>query len=214
MSAVFFDISRESSEEREAVDRELLSVSSWDEDWLESFDDPKVLVHAIELLQQKDRLRAKEVTFATMCLEAFIYDFAAHHLGDTYVKKYLDKLDFVAKWVLVPRLALGRELPRGSQAFEHLTYLVRERNDLVHAKSIILPSGEPTSKTVLDKIGPVVKKEIERERLLSKPYEAIVEVLRALEAIEFAGVLKARWWELTDADPSWRNLGDAGSKLD
>ena len=46
------------------------------------------------------------IVFAGMTLEAVIYDFAARHLGEEYVKQHIDRLDLVSKWVIVPQLAL------------------------------------------------------------------------------------------------------------
>jgi hypothetical protein len=85
--------------------------------------------------EEQDRCAITAVVFAAMCLEAFIYDYAALCLSDTYVQKYLDKLDLVSKWIVFPRLVSGKEIPRDSHAFERLRKLSRARNDLVHLKS-------------------------------------------------------------------------------
>ena len=47
----------------------------------------------------------------------------------------MDKLDLISKWVIVPKLVLGREFPRDSQAFEYLINIKKERDKLVHSKS-------------------------------------------------------------------------------
>lgn len=75
------------------------------------------------------------VCFSAMALESFIYDYAARFLGDGYTSKYLDKLDAVSKWLVVPRLITGKELDRGGQSMELLRDLVRQRNQMIHAKS-------------------------------------------------------------------------------
>jgi len=41
------------------------------------------------------------IAFAAMCLEACIWDYAASGTSQNYTKDYLNKLDFVAKWVAV-----------------------------------------------------------------------------------------------------------------
>lgn len=53
------------------------------------------------------------IVFCAMSLEAAIYDYAAWHLGDTYVQSHLDKLDLLSKWLVVPRLITGRAIPVG-----------------------------------------------------------------------------------------------------
>ena len=75
------------------------------------------------------------VTFSAMCLESFIYDYAATFLTDSYVQNYIDKLDVISKWVIVPRLIAGKEISRDKQAFQLLKETIKVRNDFVHSKS-------------------------------------------------------------------------------
>ena len=75
------------------------------------------------------------IVFAAMTFEAAIYDYAAVHLGDKYVKDHIDKLDVVSKWVLCLRLISGYEFRKGEQPFAALQRLVTARNRLVHSKS-------------------------------------------------------------------------------
>lgn len=75
------------------------------------------------LVDQKWKHLMAAVTFGAMCLEAFIYDYAAHNFSDTYVKRYLDKLDLVSKWVVIPKVVIGKDFPRESKAFENLKVL-------------------------------------------------------------------------------------------
>jgi hypothetical protein len=99
-------------------------------------DDPldvEAALHPIRLKQQRSALIT--ICFSAMCLEAFIYDYAARHISDTYAEKYLDKLDFVSKWVVIPQLVTGKQFPTGSHVFELLRFLVTTRNQLVHFKS-------------------------------------------------------------------------------
>ena len=88
--------------------------------------------------------------YAAMCLEAFIYDYAAVALGDTYVQKYLDKLDLIAKWVIIPRLVLGREVSRDGQAFEYLKLIKKERDKLAHSKSRPALTEEQREKELME----------------------------------------------------------------
>jgi len=86
------------------------------------------------------------VVFAAMSAEAYIYDYAARNLGDAFVKDHLDKIDTVSKWILIPKLITGRELPRRSHWQAPLKKLVQTRNSITHYKSWD-PLSQPTSKT-------------------------------------------------------------------
>jgi hypothetical protein len=88
-----------------------------------------------ELDHEVTRCAIETIVFSAMYLEACIYDFAAHQLGDSYVNKHIDKLDLPSKFVIVPRLVTGREINKGGLAFSALTMLVSARNALVHTKS-------------------------------------------------------------------------------
>ena len=95
------------------------------------------------------------IVFSGMACEAAIYDLAAIHLGDQYASSYLDKLDLVAKWVVVPSLICGQTFKEDGPAINSLITLVRIRNKLVHHKSV---SASPTEDAIqkaegqLDKI--------------------------------------------------------------
>lgn len=75
------------------------------------------------------------IVFASMCLEAFIYDYGASHLGDAYMKNNLDKLELPSKLIIATKLVTGKDFPVDRQAFEGLKNLVKSRNKLVHFKS-------------------------------------------------------------------------------
>lgn len=75
------------------------------------------------------------ITFAAIALEAFIYDYAAIYFGDVYVKKYIDKLDVVSKWVVIPKMVTGKEIPRDRNCFELFKQTIKLRNEFIHSKS-------------------------------------------------------------------------------
>jgi hypothetical protein len=75
------------------------------------------------LLNQSGRLSFRmlehcciTVVFSTMAAEAAIYDYATEKMSASFVKKYLDRLDLVSKWVVIPQMATGREFPRDKKA--------------------------------------------------------------------------------------------------
>lgn len=70
-----------------------------------------------------------------MCFESAIYEYAADHLGDAYVKAHIDKLDVLSKWLIVLRLVAGYELRKDQAPYAAFKALVAARNELVHSKS-------------------------------------------------------------------------------
>ena len=75
------------------------------------------------------------IVFSAMCFESAIYEYAADHLGDSYVQEHLDKLDILSKWVVVPRLVAGYEIRKDRAPYGALKALIAARNRLVHSKS-------------------------------------------------------------------------------
>ena len=75
------------------------------------------------------------VVFSHLFLEAIIYDYGAINTSDSYMKKYVDKLEFLSKWVVIPKIVTGKQFPTDSQAFELLGKLKKTRNDIVHFKT-------------------------------------------------------------------------------
>lgn len=92
------------------------------------------------------------ILFSATLLEAYIYDYAARHLSDKFAQEYVDKLDVIGKWVVVPRLATGRELPRGKKWFGLMKTLVKTRNLIAHSKSSELPRTKNQAQPYLERI--------------------------------------------------------------
>jgi hypothetical protein len=75
------------------------------------------------------------IVFCAFALEAFINDYAISGLSRNYLSKYLDKLDVVAKWMVIPRLVARKGLDPGSRPLQDVAWLVELRNRLAHYKS-------------------------------------------------------------------------------
>lgn len=73
-----------------------------------------------ELQNKIDKCAIEVIVFCAMALEAYIYDFASRKLTDSYVQNHLDKLDTLSKWVVIPNLVTGKELPRDHRWFSLL----------------------------------------------------------------------------------------------
>lgn len=82
------------------------------------------------------------VVFCALAIEAFINDYAINHFSKSYLEKYLDKLDLMSKWIVIPRLVTGSQLDAGSQPLQDLDWLIRQRNELVHFKSRTVKASE------------------------------------------------------------------------
>lgn len=88
--------------------------------------------------EERDQSCIVAVVFTAMYFEAFIYDYAASCLGDKYSKDHLDKLDFISKWLVIPKLTTGKGISKSGQAYEALNRLHKDRNSLVHLKSRVM----------------------------------------------------------------------------
>ncbi len=75
------------------------------------------------------------VIFSAFTLEAYINHYGINRLSRNYFSKYLDKLDILAKWLVIPRVVTGKKLDPGSEAMQDLSWLVSLRNRLAHFKS-------------------------------------------------------------------------------
>ena len=75
------------------------------------------------------------VVFCATSLEAYINHYAISNLSKNYFKTYLDKLDLLSKWIVIPRITTGTQLDAGSRPLQDLSWLITLRNKLVHYKS-------------------------------------------------------------------------------
>jgi len=101
--------------------------------WLAAKDAKSDLIeYSIKL----DNSCIQTIIFSALAVEAFIYDYGARKTSDSFVQNYLDKLDLVSKWVVVPQMVTGKDFPRDRSGFKLLRELVRNRNSLIHHKSL------------------------------------------------------------------------------
>ena len=75
------------------------------------------------------------VVFSAFTLEAYINHYGINRLSRNYFSNYLDKLDLLAKWLVIPRIVTGEKLDPGSHAIQDLSWLISLRNRLAHFKS-------------------------------------------------------------------------------
>lgn len=73
--------------------------------------------------------------FSALCLEALINDYCIINKSLSYFNNHIDKLDPASKWLLIPKIIIGKEIPTDGQAYELLKALYSYRNSLVHPKS-------------------------------------------------------------------------------
>jgi hypothetical protein len=88
-----------------------------------------------ELLRMRMQNRLIAIIFTHTFLDALIYDYGATHKSDSYIKKYVDKLDIKSKWVVIPKIVTGKDFPTDSKAFELLQKLTKLRNNIIHLKT-------------------------------------------------------------------------------
>ena len=98
------------------------------------------------------RLSLITIVFSAMVIEAYIYDYAARHLGDAFVKDHLDKLDMLSKWIIIPKLITGNELSRHQKWYTLLKNLIKTRNSVIHHKSSEPPASPFEIEKYLNKL--------------------------------------------------------------
>ena len=82
------------------------------------------------------------IVFSGMCVEAFLYDYAAHAFSDDFVREHLDGMRFLSKCASYPKLIAGVDIDRSGAHWSALAKLNRIRNKFVHSKSIV-PYSDP-----------------------------------------------------------------------
>lgn len=128
-SPFYFRICKENYERFKRYESELRGMNKENE-----FD----VYQADPRKDKQDKCRTIVIVFSAMCMEAFIYDYAAYHLGDRFVREHLDRLKLESKWAVTAKLATGKKFAESSKAYGLLKELRKVRNKLIHSKSKLL----------------------------------------------------------------------------
>jgi len=129
-----------------------------------------------EMRLSRDIAGVQTIVFSGMCFESAIYEYAADHLGDAYVRDHLDKLDVLSKWIVVMRLVMDYEFRKDQAPYSSLRDLISARNKLVHSKSEPLDFGN-----LQEQINRLMKAEEKYYLSVHNAYRAIVLVSMDLE---------------------------------
>ena len=128
---------------------------------------------------------AVAITFAAMCLEACIWDYAACNTSQNKAEENFGSLNLVAKWVVIPQLLCGSDITKrrigGTCLLGRLRKLKEARNDLVHPKS------EPLPDNYNDAIKAIIRKP--KKITAEDAFGLIGLLLGELEKVD-----KTNWW--------------------
>ncbi len=129
------------------------------------------------------------ITFAAMCLEACIWDYAACSTGQKKAKQNFESLNLVAKWVIIPQLLCRSDITKkkigGTSLLVRLRELIKARNELVHAKSKPLPNNFADAIEALWSEGKRKRKRI----IAIDAFGLIGLLLRELKEVD-----ESEWW--------------------
>jgi len=75
------------------------------------------------------------VIFSALTLEAFINNYGIERFSRSFFDNHLNNLNPISKWLILPKLVVGRQLSTDGQPYELLGGLFRLRNKLVHYKT-------------------------------------------------------------------------------
>lgn len=75
------------------------------------------------------------IIFSALTLEAFINYYGFEKFSTNFFNNHLDKLNTISKWLILPRLVVGKQLNTDGQSYELLKWLFKLRDSLVHFKT-------------------------------------------------------------------------------
>ena len=108
-------------------------------------------------------------------------------LSKSYLNNYLDKLDPISKWIVIPRDVTGNQINTDESPFQRMKELFRLRNSLVHYKT----------KTI--KIKNLRDDDWIREIDAEKANEAVCTIVEELKKIDMG--ISIDWLKSAGRDP-------------
>lgn len=137
----------------------------------------------IELSNIRKNSGIKTIVFTAMAIEALVNDYGLICLGDSFYQKHIDKLDSSSKIIIVLKIAAGKDFPKEKQVYEHMEFLFKIRNKLVHSKSKAMPfKNGRIDGEALDKMLPIYF--TEWRNTVNKCYETINLLGKTLHELE------------------------------
>ena len=89
----------------------------------------------IDLLKTRCQHSMEAIVFSALTAEAFINYYATRKTSSNYFSNYLDSLNPMQKWLIIPGLLnSGASFDPGKQPLQGLNELMKTRNRLVHAR--------------------------------------------------------------------------------
>jgi hypothetical protein len=135
---------------------------------------------------QIQRAAMISVVFSALTLEAFINDYGISNFSKTFFDTYLDRLSPATKWMIIPRLKTGKQLNPQGPVIHKLSSLFKQRDKLVHHKTVIKPVSEAFNKHWLD--------EKHSEEALSTVQLLVKELAKIDQTVDVS------WLEIEDSD--------------
>lgn len=170
---------------------EVVRLKEEREEFQAELKDKKTTDCSVDFLAKKhaviQRYAMVVVIFSALTLEAIINHYAIENLSKSYLNNYLDKLDPVSKWIVIPKIVTGRQLDTDGQAFQQLKGLFRLRNQLVHYK------------TKVKRIDEVREEDWIREEEAENAIQTVWKVLEALSSLD--QTVSIDWLKDSETDP-------------
>lgn len=137
------------------------------------------------LLGEITKQESVAIAFAAICLEAFIWDYAACNTSQNKAEEKFGSLNLVAKWIVIPQLLCGSDITKrkigGTCLLGRLRKLKEARNELVH------PSSQPLPDSYIDAVDAIMPK---RKKIAAEDALDLIELLlKELEKVD-----KTNWW--------------------
>jgi hypothetical protein len=129
VTSFYFSIAWRNQRRYEDYMREIDAISASEkDDWMKEMETSDARFQSL-------KCAVESIVFSAMCLESFIYGYSVKCLGQSYTKAHIDRIGIESKYIIVPKLIVGKELDRSGQAYQMLKQLIKDRNSIVHFKS-------------------------------------------------------------------------------